>query len=98
LSQKNYHVFCAERAQQALEILETEDIDLLITDIIMPDMDGYALAAIVQQKYPDIKIQLASGFSGKDYAVQTDESLLKNLLQKPYNTETLLRKIRALLH
>ncbi len=98
LSQKNYQVFCAERAKQALEILETEDIDLLITDIIMPDMDGYALAAIVQQKYPDIKIQLASGFSGKDYARQVDENLLKNLLQKPYNIEALLKKIRTLLH
>lgn len=98
LSEKNYQVFCAARAEQALEILETENIDLLLTDIIMPDMDGYALAAIVQQKYPDIKIQLASGFSGKDHTGQIDERLLKNLLQKPYNTETLLRKIRSLLH
>ena len=98
LSEKNYQVFCAERAEQALEILETEDIDLLITDIIMPDMDGYALAAIVQQKYPDIKIQLASGFSGKDHAGQIGKNIAQNLLQKPYNADTLLRKIRALLH
>ncbi len=97
LSQQNYQVLSAERAKQALEIMEREHIDLLLSDIIMPDMDGYTLAAIVREKYPDIKIQLASGFSGDEHSGQIDKTLSQNLLQKPYNSETLLKKIRALL-
>ena len=97
LSQQNYQVFSAERAKQALEILQNEHIDLLLSDIIMPDMNGYALAAIVQEKYPNVKIQLASGYSGEHRTGQVDISLSQNLLQKPYNSETLLRKIRTLL-
>jgi len=97
LSQQNYQVFSAERAKQALKILQREHIDLLLSDIIMPDMNGYALAAIVQEKYPAVKIQLASGYSGENHAGQVDTSLSQNILQKPYTSETLLRKIRALL-
>jgi len=97
LRQQEYQVFSAERAKLALDILETQHIDLLLTDIIMPDMDGYELASIVQQRYPQVKIQLASGFSGEDRIGQVDESLSQNLLQKPYNSQTLLKRIRALL-
>jgi len=94
LRQQGYQVFSAKSAAQALEIMEAEQIDLLISDIVMPDMGGYALAAIVQEKYPAIKIQLASGFSsGEDNTT----SLSQNLLQKPYDAQTLLNRIRSLL-
>ncbi len=97
LSAQNYQVFCAESAQYALEILSTEQIDLLISDIIMPDMNGYALASVVREKYPHIKIQLASGYSqgGHDNAV--DESLFENRIHKPYNAKTLLEAVRLIL-
>ncbi len=97
LSQQGYRIFCAERVKQALEIMETEDIDLLFTDIIMPDMNGYELASLVQKKYPSIKIQLASGYSDNQSKNRVDESLHQQMLNKPYNAQTLLRKIRALL-
>ncbi len=97
LIHKNYQVFRAERAKQALEIMQTEHIDLLISDIIMPDMDGYELASIVQKKYPDIKIQLISGFSDEQHTNKIDSNLTQNLLQKPYIAQTLLNRIRVLL-
>ncbi len=97
LSLQGYQIFSAERAKQALEIMQTKHIDILISDIIMPEMDGYALAAVVQKKYPDIKIQLVSGFSGEHHIDHVDNILTQNLLNKPYKAETLLKKIRALL-
>lgn len=97
LSQQDYQVFRAESAKQALQIMETEHIDLLISDVIMPDMDGFLLAAIVQEKHPDIKIQLASGFPGEQNIGHEENILSQNLLQKPYNAKTLLNRIRALL-
>ncbi|VAW70735.1 diguanylate cyclase/phosphodiesterase (GGDEF & EAL domains) with PAS/PAC sensor(s) [hydrothermal vent metagenome] len=97
LSQQNYRIFKAERAKQALDILKTEHIDILLTDVIMPDMDGYALAAIVRENHPAIKIQLASGYSSEQQVNQIDEELSKNLLHKPYDSQTLLKTIRNLL-
>jgi PAS domain S-box-containing protein len=97
LEQQEYRVIVTESAKQALKILEIENIDLLLSDIVMPEMDGYALAAIVHEKYPGIKIQLASGFPG-DYQMNPDNNLLShNVLEKPYNSQTLLKKIRELL-
>ena len=97
LSQQGYHVICAENAKQALEILEKESINLLFSDVIMPDMDGYQLAAIVHEKYPAIKIQLASGFSDNRHMNVIDDTLHLSFISKPYETKTLLQKIRELL-
>ncbi|MCH7854991.1 MAG: response regulator [Proteobacteria bacterium] len=98
LGQQGYRVFRAENAKLALQILEREHIDLLLSDVIMPGMDGYQLAAIVQENYPAIKIQLASGFTETSNAGIFDESLHQNLIGKPYNSQALLKTIRALLN
>ena len=96
LSSHGFKVFCAESAKDALNILQHESFDILISDIIMPDMDGYQLAAIVKEKYPEIKIQLASGFTDECNMSIDDEYLQKNLLHKPFSTQDLLKRVRAL--
>lgn len=96
LSNKGYKTFCAKDAKQALEILENESIDLLLSDIIMHGMDGYKLAAIVQDKYPAVKIQLTSGFDGDHRETILDHSLHQKLLNKPYSSQVLLQRIREL--
>ena len=97
LNQSGYSVICAQSAKQALSILETEPIDLLISDVIMPEMDGYQLAKLVQKKYPHVKIQLSSGFSESKHHGTADEILRQNLLDKPFNSKALLQRVRTLL-
>ncbi len=96
LKQNGYTVFKANDALQALDILEQENIDLLLSDVIMPDMDGFKLAARVQKDYPHIKIQLTSGFSDNRHTIMDDKSIHENLIHKPYNSQTLLKRIREL--
>jgi PAS domain S-box-containing protein len=98
LTQYGFNVISADNAKNALEILTYEKIDVLISDIIMPEMDGYQLAAIVKEKYPAIKIQLASGFADDRNRSMVDESLRQNLLLKPFNSLDLLQKIHDLLN
>ena len=97
LSQQGYRILSAENGKQALEILEKEFVDLMLSDVIMPEMDGYQLSSLVQQKYPNIKIQLASGFSDKVNVDMVDDILVQNMLHKPISTQTLLKSIRQLL-
>ncbi|MCU7833788.1 MAG: response regulator [gamma proteobacterium symbiont of Taylorina sp.] len=97
LSQQGYHVFCAEGAKQALEILAAQHINCLFSDVLMPDMDGYQLAAIVQKKYPYIKIQLTSGFSDDRHLNQQSDTLHQYMLYKPLSSHSLLQRIRTLL-
>ena len=92
-----FNVILAENAQKALEILEHESVDLLLSDIIMPEMDGYQLAAIVNEKYPEIIIQLSSGFADDNHADLVDDKLQQNSLSKPFNSMALLQRIKLLL-
>ena len=77
--------------------MATESIALLLSDILMPEMDGYELAAITEKKYPTVKIQLVSGFADNYNAEILNDTLKLNLISKPYTSKTLLKKIRDLL-
>ena len=97
LTQQGYQVFSASSGEEALLILEKESIDLLLSDVIMPEMDGYQLADIALKKYPNIKVQLASGFSDDRHVNNINSSLHQKLLHKPYHSKRLLLRIRELL-
>ncbi|MDH3354389.1 MAG: bacteriohemerythrin, partial [Chromatiales bacterium] len=91
-----YRVLCAENGDKALNILKSESVDLLLSDIIMPGMDGYQLAEEVSKNYPDIKIQMFSGFSDNRHT-ESHKKLHEKLLRKPFTSEILLQRIRELL-
>jgi len=97
LEQQNYRTYCAADAKEALQILEHEHIDLMLSDIVMPGVDGYELAAIVLDNYPKIKIQLASGYTDEQHMHMIDSKLHTNRLNKPYKAKELLHKVRELL-
>ncbi|MBL4608458.1 MAG: response regulator [Pseudomonadales bacterium] len=90
-----YKVFCAAEAEQALSILTSESIDLMVSDVIMPGMDGYQLAEIVKEKFPLTRIQLASGYADESRLDILDQGLRSQLLQKPYSSRKLLEKIKG---
>ena len=98
LSRKGYSVITAECAKEALNILSKQSVDVLLSDIIMPDMDGYELTTIVRERYPSIKIQLASGYADERHAGKADESLIQNMLNKPYRSAQLYERIWRLLN
>ena len=97
LSSHGYNILTAGSGKQALALLEHEAINLMLSDVIMPEMDGYQLAAIVQEKYPSVKIQMVSGFSDDRSIDMADNELHENLLNKPVISQTLLQRIRKLL-
>lgn len=82
LGVKNYWSVCEPK--KACEWLQNKRPDLLISDVIMPNINGYELAKIAKQKYPDIEVLLTTGY-------QTDLSrfdlvgLKCHLLHKPYH-------------
>lgn len=96
LSSQGYRVLTANSGEQALEILEKETIALMVSDVVMPQMDGYQLAATVQQQYPHIKILMVSGINDRHNSV-TGDLPPANMLLKPYELKTLLERVRNLL-
>jgi YesN/AraC family two-component response regulator len=73
-------------------------IHLLITDVIMPHMNGQELATTLSSVRPDMKVLYVSGYSDNDIG---DHGILNpeiELLQKPFTPQTLARKIREVIH
>lgn len=97
LKQQGYQVICAESGKHALHVLAHEHVDMVLCDIIMPEMNGNQLASVVREKHPDIKILLTSGFADEYHIDMIDEILHQNLLHKPYPPRDLFNKVRNLL-
>ena len=98
LRQKGYQTFQAENGIEALKILEKENIDLVLSDIIMPIMDGHVLAEKVKRLYPDIKIQLISGYMNPEEVPESNKELYETLLKKPVSASDLLQRVNQLLN
>lgn len=97
LQEQGYNVFLAESGKQALSLLEENPVDAVISDVIMPEMDGYQLAKKIVTDYPAIKVQLVSGFTDDRHNEHVTEELHKKLLYKPVNSKVLLKRLRELL-
>jgi len=94
-----YHVLEARNAGEALLISEkhTQEIHLLLTDVVLPHMSGHELAERIQSQRPDAKILFMSGYT--DEAIVQRGVLHSDLgfLQKPITPESLSRKVRDVL-
>lgn len=63
----------------------------------MPKMDGYQLVKIVSAKYPETKIQMVSGYSDGRNLDTGHDQLHERLLNKPFSSEELLKRVRETL-
>jgi CheY-like chemotaxis protein len=93
-----YQPVLASNGEKALEIApKQKNIDLLLTDVMMPKMNGVDLAKQLATLYPDIKVLFMSGYicpSIAHYGIQDSEHAY---LQKPFTQNTLLTKMRNVL-
>ncbi|TXD34908.1 response regulator [Lujinxingia vulgaris] len=98
LERKGYHVLEAANAEEALELSRTYGgpIDLLLSDVIMPGLDGLALSRRITSTRPETAVLLMSGYTA-DALLATETGDLPRLLQKPFGMDTLTHAIRALL-
>jgi len=97
LKSKGYQVYSAANGIEAVHILENENISLVVSDLLMPEMDGYKLSQYIRNHYPHMKIQLLSGYNDNNLNEQLDDDLQAGLLQKPVSNILFLEKVRQLL-
>jgi len=100
LEEQEYNVICAADGLEALERAGNFDgtIHLLVTDVIMPHMNGPELVTKLSRIRPDMMVLYVSGYSDNDIG---DHGVLDSrfeLLQKPFTPQTLARKIRDVIH
>ncbi len=100
LERYGYKVIEADDGREALEILQREDapaIDLLVTDLVMPRMNGIELAQAVTAMRPEVKVLVISGYADEPSMWQKSRSLGFAFLAKPFSPESLAQLVRSVL-
>ena len=97
LSSAGYKTFDADSAKEALHIMEKQKIDLIILDIMLPGMDGYAFAKLLRECNNDIPILMLSAKQLPQDIKQGFLSGTDDYMTKPVDEEEMLLRIKALL-
>jgi len=90
------HIHKAYNGKQALQIIMEQDVDILLTDIRMPEMSGLELIGTIRERQLGIECILLTGYADFEYAKQAIELQAVNYLLKPVRDEELLPSIRAI--
>jgi len=97
LEKAGYNVVTAASGKEAVELAGKADtpLDLLLTDVIMPKINGVEAYEQIREKTPGIKVLFMSGYTGSSFLThEFDEA---DLLQKPFQPEVLLGRVRLTL-
>lgn len=92
---EGYDVMEAADGVDALSLLDKHHFDMMITDLVMPRLDGFALVAETRLKWPNVRIVLMSGYVAEYAATVLDGST--EFLPKPIDPTALIATVRRLL-
>jgi putative two-component system response regulator len=97
LKMQGYQVLLAENGKEALEIFETEHVDLIVSDIAMPEMDGFGLLEEVRSRESGAAIPFLflSAYSQKTKQAQARRLAVDDYLFKPFDAKELLDAVRV---
>lgn len=95
-SQGHTVTLCADGGE-ALETLENRCFDLLLTDIMMPVMDGIALSLAASSHHPNMPIVMMTGYSGQKERAHNLDALIRDVLLKPFTMDQLRQSVGAAL-
>jgi two-component system cell cycle response regulator CpdR len=97
LEKAGYDVIAYANGEEAFERLKTDPFTLLLTDIVMPKMDGIELARRASELDPELKIMFITGFAA--VVLNSDTAALKDtrVLSKPFHLKDLVREVDRLL-
>ena len=96
---QSYALDCADSADAGLSLVKTKSYDLIITDIIMPGMDGNEFMIQLKKlcNSPILAISAGGNGASPDQALMLAKQLAEDILEKPFSKETLLQKIESMI-
>jgi len=99
LGQRGYQVLEASTGTEALDVFESHqgDVDLVLSDVVMPEMDGPTLMAKLRRDRPDLKIIFISGYAEDSFRKHLADNEDFMFLQKPFDLKELAAAVKAAL-
>lgn len=97
LKQENYSVYTAQNGQEALNLMEKQQIDLVISDIMMPEMDGYEFVQTLRETKHTLPILMITAKSQLESLETAFKLGVDDYMVKPLRLEELVLRVKALL-
>lgn len=97
LESKAYQVFTAPGAIEAIKILESTPMDLVITDLKMPKVNGLSLVRHIQENFKDTEVMMITGYPSIEGAVEAVKTGAEEYLAKPFTDEELFSAVKRVL-
>ena len=97
LKTEHYQVFTASSVPEAIRVLEATPVDLVITDLKMPEVSGIDLVRHVRENFRDTEVIMITGYPSIDGAVTAVKAGAQEFLSKPFTDEELLGAVRRTL-
>ena len=94
---KGYNVVVAPGAVEAIKILESTPMDLVITDLKMPEVDGLSLVRHIQENFRDTEVMMITGYPSIEGAIEAVKSGAEEYLAKPFTDEELFSAVKQAL-
>ena len=94
LSSAGYRVETAVDGQQALDILANEKFDVLVSDIVMPNVDGIALAMKATRLFPSLRVVMVSGYAQERMRAHNLDALVHKIIAKPFSLEEICEAVK----
>ncbi|MEW6413045.1 MAG: response regulator [Candidatus Zixiibacteriota bacterium] len=90
---QGWDISIAESGEKALQILRSKKVDLVLTDLKMPNMDGLTLTAELKQSHPELPVVIMTGFPSVDSAVTALRQKVADYIIKPFNINELYKTL-----
>lgn len=99
LENKGYTVLQAESAEEALDVVSNREgvIDLVITDVVMPGMDGPTLVTHARKARPGLRVIFISGYAEEVFENNLDPTMRYSFLPKPFSLKELASRVKEVL-
>ena len=99
LQSAGYTTVCASNGPEAIALLSDNHapVDLLLTDVVMPGMNGHELASRIKATHPDLKVLFTSGYLHDAFPERARLGPEVQFLAKPYSPSSLTAKVRDVL-
>jgi CheY-like chemotaxis protein len=89
------NVFTAQNGTKAVEVLKTIIVDVIVTDLRMPEMDGLELIAYLKKHYPDIAVIVMTAYADEGLEPIMQDRRVKYITEKPIDLSDIASKILA---
>jgi DNA-binding response OmpR family regulator len=97
LRDSNYRVSIVHDGTGVLPILETDRVDLVLLDLMMPKMGGFDTLAIIKKHSPETRIIILSGYGSDEHIQQAKLEGADVFISKPFGVESLLNHVKEVL-